>query len=240
MCMYVYAHVYISAYIYGKHILGTQAHQQVSARKWLVYIICIHMYICIYMCIHIGIYIWHAYIWHTGTSASWCEEAACVYKYIHMYICICICIYISIHIWHAYICRTGTSLSWCERAACIYMINILLYVCTHICICIYISVYIYMYMAYMYGHTWRTYIYRTQAHQRVGGRKRHVYIIYIHVHMYMYWHICMTRICMAHRHISELVRGSGLDQRGWETRARGKLQMPVPWLNVINGGIANR
>ena len=39
-----------------------------------------------------------------------------------------------------------------------------------------------------------------------------------------------------YRHIADLVRGSGLEQAGWEARGRGKLQMPVPWLNVINGG----
>ena len=37
------------------------------------------------------------------------------------------------------------------------------------------------------------------------------------------------------RHIAELT-GGGLTERGWEARGRGKVRMPLPWLNVINGG----
>ena len=38
-----------------------------------------------------------------------------------------------------------------------------------------------------------------------------------------------------YRHISGLVKGQGLEDAGWEARGRGKLLLPVPWLNVING-----
>jgi len=38
-----------------------------------------------------------------------------------------------------------------------------------------------------------------------------------------------------YRHISDLVKGQGLEEAGWEARGRGKLLLPVPWLNVING-----
>ena len=38
-----------------------------------------------------------------------------------------------------------------------------------------------------------------------------------------------------YRHIADLVKCHGLSEEGWKARGRGKLLLPVPWLNVING-----
>ena len=39
-----------------------------------------------------------------------------------------------------------------------------------------------------------------------------------------------------YKHIADLAKDSGLDRAGWVQRGRTSARMPIPWLNVINGG----